>query len=148
MTRTSTGVDRAVVAGITFTQPDGREILGSFVTAQDRQSPITRCCLIQGSHGFIEIGGPPIRPRSITVTRWKNVENLSIPRRPPDETETFDFREQPGNMRGYAWEADEVARCISDGKKESERLLLRESLLMMQVRPSPFSLNSCALYVS
>ncbi|BGO94972.1 hypothetical protein NBRC10512_003872 [Rhodotorula toruloides] len=133
MVKTTTGVDRAVVAGITFIQPDGREVLGSFVTAQDRQSPITRCSLIQGSHGFIEIGGPPIRPWIITVTRWKNEENLSLSRTLPDETETYDFREQPGGMRGCAWEADDVARCIRDGKKESERMPLRESLLMMQV---------------
>lgn len=139
MVKTTTGVDRAVVAGITFIQPDGREVLGSFVTAQDRQSPITRCSLIQGSHGFIEIGGPPIRPWIITVTRWKNEENLSLSRTLPDETETYDFREQPGGMRGCAWEADDVARCIRDGKKESERMPLRESLLMMQVRRlSPF----------
>lgn len=34
---------------------------------------------------------------------------------------------------GFAWEADEVARCLRDGKKESDRMPLRETVLMMQV---------------
>jgi hypothetical protein len=35
--------------------------------------------------------------------------------------------------RGMWWEADEVARCLRDGKKESEHLPLEESIVMMRV---------------
>ena len=31
------------------------------------------------------------------------------------------------------WEADECARCLRDGKLESEGLPLKESIVMMQV---------------
>lgn len=31
------------------------------------------------------------------------------------------------------WEADEVARCIFEGKLESPQMPLRETVLMMQV---------------
>ena len=36
-------------------------------------------------------------------------------------------------VRGFAYEADEVARCIRDGKKESEVLSLEESIVIMKV---------------
>lgn len=35
--------------------------------------------------------------------------------------------------RGMWWEADEAARCIRDGKLESEHMPLAESVVMMRV---------------
>jgi hypothetical protein len=35
--------------------------------------------------------------------------------------------------RGLWWEADEVARCLRDGRKESAHLPLEESVVIMRV---------------
>ena len=40
---------------------------------------------------------------------------------------------RPGGIWGFGWEADEVARCLAAGKKESERMPLRDTILMMEV---------------
>lgn len=37
-----------------------------------------------------------------------------------------------GGIWGFAWEADECARQIRDGKIESERMPLNQTLLMME----------------
>lgn len=37
-----------------------------------------------------------------------------------------------GGIWGFAWEADECARQIRDGKTESERMPLNQTLLMME----------------
>ena len=39
----------------------------------------------------------------------------------------------PGNGTGMYWEADEVARCIRDGKLESDVLPWEESIVIMKV---------------
>lgn len=41
--------------------------------------------------------------------------------------------EFPGNGKGMYWEADEVARCVRDGKLESETMSWEESLVIMRV---------------
>lgn len=46
------------------------------------------------------------------------------------EEKTF---EQPGGGKGMFWEADECARCIRDGKLESEGMRWRESEAIMRV---------------
>lgn len=38
-----------------------------------------------------------------------------------------------GDIWGFAWEADAVARSLRDGKLESEHMPLSETLLMMEV---------------
>lgn len=132
MTKTTSGVDASVVASIGFKQEDGRVVHGSFITAQDRQTTPQRCVLVQGSKGYIEVAFPTYRPRSFTVNSFDSVEHLAdLDARP--KTETFEFEPRPGGIWGFGWEADEVARCLRDGKKESDRMPLRETLLMMQV---------------
>ena len=39
----------------------------------------------------------------------------------------------PGGGRGMFYEADEVARCLRDGKLESDTLDLEESIVIMDV---------------
>ncbi|BGO94997.1 hypothetical protein NBRC10512_006538 [Rhodotorula toruloides] len=133
MTKTTSGVDASVVAAIEFAQADGRIVHGTLTTAQDRQTAHSRCSLIQGSLGYIEVAFPTYRPRSLTYYRWANEGDLGDPTVKPVESETFEFEPRPGGIWGFAWEADEVARCIRDGRKESDRMPLRETLLMMQV---------------
>lgn len=38
--------------------------------------------------------------------------------------------------KGMHWEADEAARCLRDGKLESETMPLEESLLVMEAMDS------------
>lgn len=52
-----------------------------------------------------------------------------------------------GNIFGYAFEADEVARCIRDGKIESDRMPLRETILMMEVCPFSFGTENQKRFV-
>jgi hypothetical protein len=39
----------------------------------------------------------------------------------------------PDGARGMFWEADEVARCVRDGKLESETMPWQESIVIMEV---------------
>ncbi|KAJ4341323.1 hypothetical protein N0V95_007234, partial [Ascochyta clinopodiicola] len=71
---------------------------------------------IQGTHGDITIAAPSYRPLSYTL----------IPAQNPTRGALADFAyevrnfEIPGDGHGMFWEADECARCIRDGKLESE----------------------------
>ncbi|GAA5950231.1 hypothetical protein JCM21900_003517 [Sporobolomyces salmonicolor] len=131
ITRTSSGVDASTVAVIEYPQPDGRIIHGTLTAAQDRQSH-DRILLAQGSLGYLEAHWPTYRPASFTYKAWATPEDLAN-NTEPVRSETFSFEPRPGNIWGFAWEADEVARCLRDGKKESDRMPLRETVLMMEV---------------
>ncbi|KAJ5279989.1 hypothetical protein N7478_005361 [Penicillium angulare] len=80
---------------------------------------------IQGTEGHILIFGPAFRPERYRV----------VLKSEPNETATVrDIHVPvPGNARGMFWEADEVARCVRDGKLESETLPWKESILIMEV---------------
>lgn len=143
MIKTTQGVDKSVVAGLAFTQPDGGLVHGTLTTALDRQTSHNRCVYIQGTKGYIEVAFPTYRPRAFTVHAWDSSEDYADRDQfdQPTKQETFTFEPRPGGIWGFAWEADEVARCLRDGKKESDRMPLRETLLMMQVRACSIPLN-------
>ncbi|XHG08107.1 hypothetical protein AWENTII_011228 [Aspergillus wentii] len=76
---------------------------------------------IQGTKGEIQVIGPAFRPEKYRVIPKKgegDVEEVECP--------------FPGNGHGMYWEADEVARCIRDGKLESETLPWEESIVIME----------------
>ncbi|BFZ61017.1 hypothetical protein YB2330_002075 [Saitoella coloradoensis] len=77
------------------------------------------CVRIVGTKAQICIPSPPYRPTSFTV----------IPNG-DGEIQKKDFPIEGGN--GMWWEADEVAFCIRDGKKESEIMPLDESVVIME----------------
>ncbi|KAF1811044.1 NADP:D-xylose dehydrogenase [Eremomyces bilateralis CBS 781.70] len=77
---------------------------------------------IQGTKGEIQVFGPIFRPTRFRVIPLEGFTSVEF----ADET-----REIPG--QGMFWEADECARCLRDGKLESETLPLEESLVMMDV---------------
>ncbi|GAA5836721.1 hypothetical protein JCM9279_007636 [Rhodotorula babjevae] len=131
--KTSQGVDSSVVAALTFKQPDGRLVHGTLTTAQDRQTAHSRCAYVQGTKGYLEVAFPTYRPRAFTYYAYDSVDQAGDPTAKPSKSETFEFEPRPADIWGFGWEADEVARCLRDGKKESERMPLRETLLMMQV---------------
>lgn len=76
-------------------------------------------CRIQGTKGEIQVDGPLYKPPRYRVIpregEVKEVEN-----------------EFPGGMHGMAWEADEAARCVRDGKLESAGLNWEESIVIME----------------
>lgn len=77
---------------------------------------------IQGDKGEIQVFGPIYRPSRFRVVS-------SDPRR-PIEVHSFEF---PGGTHGMSWEGDEAARCLSDGKLESEGIPWEESIATMEV---------------
>ncbi|KAL4786699.1 hypothetical protein BJX76DRAFT_320512 [Aspergillus varians] len=77
---------------------------------------------IQGTKGEIQVDGPAFRPEVYRI----------IPEKGTGKIEEKKF-ELPAGGRGMYWEADEVARCLRDGKLESETMSLEESIVIMDV---------------
>ncbi|GAA5868524.1 hypothetical protein JCM3774_005415 [Rhodotorula dairenensis] len=142
MTKTSTGVDASVTATISFEQPDGRVVQGTMIAAIDRHSPPERCAVIHGSHGYITIHSPANNPRSFTVKRYKPGHPFWTAAT-EHEIETFPL-EMPSGTWGFAYEADQVARCLRDGKLESDLVPLDETVLQMQIFDEIRSQNDLA----
>lgn len=144
MTKTRSGVDASTIAVIEYPShrrdnndegnsgEGGVVIHGTLTTAQDRQTPYLRSALITGSKGYVEVSGPLYRPEKLRVLGWDSEQALGDEPERPKRDETFEFTNRPGGIWGFAWEADEVAQCLNAGKKESERMPLRDTLLMMQ----------------
>ncbi|KAF2471446.1 NAD(P)-binding protein [Lindgomyces ingoldianus] len=84
---------------------------------------------IQGTLGEISIAFPAYRPLS-----YKMIPASSPSRGTPA---TFQYQEVkhdiPSGGQGMFWEADECARCIRDGRLESEGMPWEESLVIMRV---------------
>ena len=81
---------------------------------------------IQGTKGEIQVMGHAYHPDGFRV----------IPRKvqgEPEKAVREVIAEFPGNGLGMYWEADEVARCVRDGKLESETMSWEESLVIMRV---------------
>ncbi|KAL8917558.1 MAG: hypothetical protein Q9172_005798 [Xanthocarpia lactea] len=79
---------------------------------------------IQGSKGEIAVNGPAYSP-----TTFRIIMKGGNGSQPADVKEHEFLR--PG--WGMFWEADECARCVRDGKGESEVLGLEESVVIMRV---------------
>ncbi|KAI0882497.1 NAD(P)-binding protein [Annulohypoxylon maeteangense] len=82
---------------------------------------------IQGPKGEIQVMGPAYRPLQYRIVKSDangKVEVVDCPI--PKDTER-----QFGH--GMFWEADECARCLRDGKKESATLPWSESIVIMEV---------------
>ncbi|KAK4186570.1 putative oxidoreductase [Podospora australis] len=94
--------------------PDGKDTSGASIR-------------IQGSKGEIQVVGPAYRPlqyRLITKESDGKAEvvNFTIPKDPERDW-----------GHGMFWEADECARCLRDGQKESKTLPWSESIVIMEV---------------
>jgi predicted dehydrogenase len=82
---------------------------------------------IQGTKGEIQVMGPAYRPTHYRVIKKNGggkVEEVECPI-PTDP-------DRNGDGHGMFWEADEAARCIRDGKKESKTLTWEESIVIME----------------
>jgi predicted dehydrogenase len=86
-------------------------------------------CRIQGTKGEIQVIGPLYRPleyRVIMIGAKKGEMEEVHCQIPVD-------KERDGWGHGMFWEADEVARCLRDGKLESETIGWEESTVIMEV---------------
>lgn len=80
---------------------------------------------IQGSEGEIQVIGPaycPLQYKVIKKDGKVDVVDCPIPKDP-----------ESGWGQGMFWEADECARCLRDGRKESKSLPWTESIVIMEV---------------
>lgn len=83
---------------------------------------------IQGTLGDLTVNYAP-RPGSYTLTPASSEARGTLAKF-RNGTKTFDT---PGGGHGMYWEADECARCIRDGKLESDVMPLDETEMLMQV---------------
>ena len=73
---------------------------------------------IYGSKGYIHIH-----------SRWHEMTSLSLHPKGGGEAQNFEFENQ---CLGYRYEAEEVMRCIANGKKQSERMSHEFSTLLIK----------------
>ena len=90
---------------------------------------------IQGTKGEIQVFGPIFRPEEYRVIKVGGkrgeVEVVHCPIPKDKEIQGRKGEESQGWGHGLFWEADEAARCLRDGKKESDTLSWDESILIM-----------------
>ena len=80
---------------------------------------------IQGTKGEITVVPPAFRPTDYRLAMKGEGDGKGSIR---------DVHvEMPGGGRGFFYEADEAARCVRDGKLESEGLSWEESIVIMEV---------------
>lgn len=124
----ATGVDEDTSILLSFSSgPSGANYSQGIATTSLRVGPtassketVNPAIRIQGTKAEIQVDHPAFRP-----SRWRLVHE-------DGKVEEFE-NEMPDGVRGFAYEADEVARCVRDGKKESELLSLDESIVIMRV---------------
>lgn len=81
---------------------------------------------IQGTEGEIQVMGPAYRPLQYRIIKKAipgNLEIIDCPI-PQDKARAWGH--------GMFWEADECARCLRDGKIESETMSWKESIVIME----------------
>lgn len=92
---------------------------------------------IQGTKGEIQVFGPLYRPLQYRIImvggKRGEVEDVHCPiPKDPEREGKVDDPEGKGWGHGMFWEADEAARCLRDGKLESDGLNWEESLAIME----------------
>ena len=104
------------------TQPDGE--------GSPASGPAAR---IQGTKGEIQVFGPLFRPLQYRVIKIGakpgEVEDVHCPIPKDNERKGSDGK---SIGHGMFWEADEAARCLRDGKLESDTLNWEESIAIME----------------
>ncbi|KAI9374542.1 hypothetical protein BJX61DRAFT_532284 [Aspergillus egyptiacus] len=91
-------------------------------TDPDTKNSARPAIRIQGTKGEIQVDGPAFRPEVYRIIPIKGGGEV--------KEKKFAF---PAGGKGMYWEADEVARCLRDGKLESETLDWEESIVIMEV---------------
>ncbi|KAF5362082.1 hypothetical protein D9756_002444 [Leucocoprinus leucothites] len=112
-----TGVDANTSFTLTF--PSSQAIL---TTSINLNSPAFGCT-IRYERGSIIVAPPIYCPKKFTVQYYDNTNKVVR-----EETRTVEY---VGG--GWHFQADEVARCLRDGKKESAIWTHEKTLLLMEV---------------
>ena len=86
---------------------------------------------IQGTKGEIQVMHPAYRPTQYKVIKKDGGGKVEVVDCP---IPTDPNRDNWGH--GMFWEADECARCMRDGKKESDTLPWKESIVIMETMDS------------
>ena len=126
----ATGADESTTVLLTFPRHRTTGIALTslrFGTDPDGASAGGVAVRIQGSAGEIELMGPACKPQRYRVVRKSDPGKVEVVDCPIPKDKTT------GVGHGMFWEADEAARCLRDGKKESESLPWSESILVMEV---------------
>ncbi|KAI2631926.1 NAD(P)-binding protein [Hypoxylon sp. NC1633] len=82
---------------------------------------------IQGPLGEIQVMGPAFKPLQYRIVKKDGAGKVEVVDCPVPKDPERDWG------HGMFWEADECARCLRDGKKESDTLPLSESIVIMEV---------------
>jgi hypothetical protein len=124
-----TGVDRSTSFTVTFS-PDSpstpntlavQAVLSCNMNAAPHQTSV----IVRYERGTIAIAGPIFCPQSFTVQYFKEGKPGTVVK---EETRRFEYVGV-----GWHFEADEVARCVRDGKAQSELWGHDKSLLEMEI---------------
>ncbi|KAF8845210.1 NAD(P)-binding protein [Paxillus ammoniavirescens] len=124
-----TGVDRNTSFTVTFspTSPSAtntlsaQAILSCNLNAASYQTGV----VLRYEHGMITIAAPIFCPKSFTVLYFQEGKSGTVVK---EETRKFEY---VGS--GWHFQADEVARCVRDGKAESELWGHDKSLVEMDI---------------
>lgn len=95
-------------------------------TDPDRKNSAGPAIRIQGTKGEIQVDGPAFRPLRYHVIPSQQEDG------PPVKVRQVDVPLK-GDGKGLYFEADEAARCIRDGKLQSDVIPWEESITIMEV---------------
>ena len=126
----TTGADESTVVVCQFPKHKSMGIATTALGAStdpDGHSTAGPAIRIQGSLGEIQVMGPAYRPLQYKVIKKDSAGKVEVVDCPIPKDPKRNFG------HGMFWEADECARCLRDGKKESATLPLEESIVIMEV---------------
>lgn len=134
----ATGADEKTSMLLTFpSAPGGKHTahgiaLTNFRVATDPDGHYTSgpAIRIQGTKGEIQVSGPAFRPEHYRFIPAENDIDPQCVR--PGENKKVREVDDPIPGHGMFWEADECARCLRDGKLESEGMGWEESAVIME----------------
>lgn len=132
----STGADETTSIILQFPQHRSQGIaltglrVSSDVDGQKTAGPAIR---IQGPLGEIQVDAPAYRPLKYQIVRKDGGGRIEVVDCPIPVDQGRGDGGDGGVGHGMYWEADEVARCLRDGQRESKTLPLSESIVIMEV---------------
>lgn len=93
------------------------------------------CCTVLGSCGKLTIDFPASKPERLTLETHDTHRPSQAPshRKINVKKEVLEYK-MPGECRGFVFEMDEVARCVRDGRLESDVLPGQASIVAMKVK--------------
>ncbi|KAI4620690.1 uncharacterized protein J4E87_007016 [Alternaria ethzedia] len=135
VSKCATGVDETTTVLLHFPTTGAHGVASTSIIVAttpnaDHPNPGGDAVRIQGTLGDLTVDYAP-KPRTYTLTPAANEKRGKLA---DFEYQVVDkFMEIPGGGHGMFWEADECARCIRDGKLESEVMGLEETEVVMRV---------------